>query len=94
MTAFIARDGALEGQRFELDGDSVDAPAGTFVFARAAVTRTAFAEEAGTTIVAVGATSGKVVAAAAEPEDPVDHIRGIEQRRQRAADAGDEEQAE
>ena len=45
--------------RFELDGDSFDAPAGTFVFARAAVTRTAFAEEAGTTIVAVGATSGK-----------------------------------
>jgi tetratricopeptide (TPR) repeat protein len=45
--------------RFELDGDSVDAPAGTFVFARAAVTRTAFAEEAGTTIVAMGATSGQ-----------------------------------
>ena len=36
--------------RFELDGESVDAPAGTFVFARAAVTRTAFAEEAGTTM--------------------------------------------
>ena len=29
-----------------------------------------------------------------EPEDPVDHIRGIEQRREPAADAGDEEQAE
>ncbi len=45
--------------RFELDGDSVDAPAGTFVFVRAAAKRTAYAEEAGTTIVAIGATSGK-----------------------------------
>ena len=45
--------------RFELDGDTVDAPAGTFVFVRAAVKRTAYAEEAGTTIVAMGATSGK-----------------------------------
>ena len=32
----------------------VDAPAGTFVFVRPGVKRTAFAEEAGTTIVAVG----------------------------------------
>ena len=38
---------------------SVDAPAGTFVFVRAAAKRTAYAEEAGTTIVAMGATSGK-----------------------------------
>src|SRR6187397_626615 len=38
---------------FELDGDRVDAPAGTFVFAPPDVKRTAFAEEAGTTIVAV-----------------------------------------
>ena len=45
--------------RFELDGESVDAPAGTFVFVRAAAKRTAYAEEAGTTIVAMGATSGK-----------------------------------
>jgi tetratricopeptide (TPR) repeat protein len=44
---------------FELDGDRVDAPAGTFVFARPAVTRTAFAEEPGTTIVALGGTPGK-----------------------------------
>ena len=44
---------------FELDGDRVDAPAGTLVFARPGVRRTAFAEEAGTTIVAVGATPGK-----------------------------------
>ena len=45
--------------RFELDGEQVDAPAGTFVFVRPAVKRTAFAEEAGTTIVAVGGTPGR-----------------------------------
>jgi tetratricopeptide (TPR) repeat protein len=37
----------------------VDAPAGTFVFARPGVKRTAFAEEPGTTIVALGGTPGK-----------------------------------
>jgi tetratricopeptide (TPR) repeat protein len=46
--------------RFELDGEHVDAPAGTFVFARPSVKRTAFADEPGTTILAVGATPGKV----------------------------------
>jgi hypothetical protein len=46
--------------RFELDGEPVDAPAGTFVFARPSVKRTAFAEEPGTTILAVGATPGRV----------------------------------
>jgi hypothetical protein len=46
--------------RCELDGQSVDAPAGTFVFARPGVKRTAFAEEPGTTILAVGATPGQV----------------------------------
>jgi tetratricopeptide (TPR) repeat protein len=45
--------------RFELDGESVDAPAGTLVFAKPAVKRTAFAEEPGTTLVAIGATAGK-----------------------------------
>jgi tetratricopeptide (TPR) repeat protein len=45
--------------RFELDGEQVDAPAGTFVFVRPSVKRTAFAEEPGTTIVAIGATPGK-----------------------------------
>jgi mannose-6-phosphate isomerase-like protein (cupin superfamily) len=50
----------LEGRaRFELDGNPVDAAAGTFVFVEPAVRRTAFAEEAGTTIVAIGATAGK-----------------------------------
>ena len=46
--------------RFELDGDRVDAPAGTFVFARPGVRRTAFAEEPGTTIIALGGTPGQV----------------------------------
>jgi len=45
--------------RFELDGERLDAPAGTFVFARPNVRRTAFAEEPGTTIVAIGGTPGK-----------------------------------
>ena len=44
---------------FELDGERVDAPAGTLVFARPGVKRTAFAEEPGTTIVAIGGTPGK-----------------------------------
>ena len=44
---------------FELDGERVDAPAGTFVFAGPSVKRTAFAEEPGTTIVALGGTPGK-----------------------------------
>ena len=49
---------------FELDGEHQDAPAGTFVFVRPGVRRTAFAEEPGTTIVSVGGTPGK-------PYDPV-----------------------
>ena len=44
---------------FELDGERVDAPAGTFVFARPGVKRTAFAEEPETTIIALGGTPGK-----------------------------------
>jgi tetratricopeptide (TPR) repeat protein len=44
---------------FELDGERRDAPAGTFVFVRPGVKRTAFAEEPGTTIVAVGGKQGK-----------------------------------
>jgi tetratricopeptide (TPR) repeat protein len=44
---------------FELDGERREARQGTFVFAAAEVKRTAFAEEAGTTIVAVGGTAGK-----------------------------------
>ena len=44
---------------FELDGEPVDAPAGTFVFARPGVKRTAFAEEPETTVVALGGTPGK-----------------------------------
>jgi tetratricopeptide (TPR) repeat protein len=44
---------------FELDGKRVDAPAGTLVFVRPAVKRTAFAEEAGTTLLALGGVPGK-----------------------------------
>lgn len=49
---------------FELDGERHDAPAGTLVFVRPRVNRTAFAEEPGTTIVVVGGTPGK-------PYDPI-----------------------
>jgi len=45
--------------RFELDGERLDAPAGTLVFVSPAVKRTAFAEEPGTTLVALGGTPGK-----------------------------------
>ncbi len=45
--------------RFELDGEHVDAPADTFVFVRPGVKRTAFAEVAGTTILAFGGTPGQ-----------------------------------
>ena len=45
--------------RFELDGEPVDAPSGTFVFVPPGVRRTAFAEEPGTTIVAVGVFRGR-----------------------------------
>jgi tetratricopeptide (TPR) repeat protein len=45
---------------FELDGKRVDAPAGTLVAARAGVKRTAYAEEPGTTIIAVGGIPGQV----------------------------------
>lgn len=44
--------------RFELDGESVDAPTGTYVFVEPGVKRTAFAEEPGTTLLAVGARPG------------------------------------
>jgi tetratricopeptide (TPR) repeat protein len=44
---------------FELDGDRVVAPAGTFVFVRPGVKWTAVAEEPGTTILAVGSVPGQ-----------------------------------
>jgi tetratricopeptide (TPR) repeat protein len=44
---------------FEIDGDRVDAPSGTFVFAPPGVKRTAFAEEPGTTIIALGGSPGE-----------------------------------
>lgn len=50
----------LQGRAvFELDGERRDAPAGTFVFVRPRVNRTAFAEEPNTVIVAIGGTPGK-----------------------------------
>jgi len=61
--------------RFELDGERLDAPAGTFVFARPNVKRTAFAEEPGTTIVAIGGTPGKAYEArGGELWMPLNHL--------------------
>jgi hypothetical protein len=46
--------------RFELDGEKVDAPAGTFVYVRdPRAVRGAVAQEPGTTVIAVGATPGE-----------------------------------
>ena len=45
--------------RFEIGGESVDAPEGTLVFVRPQTNRTAFAEEAGTTVLAVGSRVGQ-----------------------------------
>jgi mannose-6-phosphate isomerase-like protein (cupin superfamily) len=44
--------------RFEIDGETVDAPQGTLVFVPPDLKRTAFAEEAGTALLAVGAAAG------------------------------------
>ena len=49
---------------FELGGESVDAPEGTFVSVEPGVSRTAFAAEPGTTILALGGVPG-------EPYQPV-----------------------
>ena len=45
--------------RFEIDGDTVDAPAGALVFVGPETSRTAFAEEAETTVLAVGSRVGQ-----------------------------------
>ncbi len=52
---------------FELDGEHVDAPVGTLVFARPGVKRTAIAAEPETTIVAVGGVPGKAYEPSAWP---------------------------
>ena len=44
---------------FEVDGEQLDAPVGTFVFVRPGVRRTAVGEEPGTTIIALGGVPGK-----------------------------------
>ena len=44
---------------FEIDGDSVDAPAGTLVFAYPRTKRTTSAQEQGTTIIAIEGTPGR-----------------------------------
>jgi quercetin dioxygenase-like cupin family protein len=53
---YVVTEGRAE---FELDGEKLDAPAGTLVFVEPGLTRTAFAREAGTTILALGGEAGK-----------------------------------
>jgi tetratricopeptide (TPR) repeat protein len=75
---------------FELDGERVEAPAGTFVFARAGVNRTAFAEEPGTTIVAIGGTPGRAYTPSGwEAWRPIHHLYESRQYAE-AADRGRE----
>ena len=75
---------------FELDGQRVDAPAGTFVLARPGVKRTAFAEEPGTTVIALGGTPGRPYQALGwELWAPLGHFYG-EGRYAEAADRGGE----
>ena len=74
---------------FELDGERIDAPAGTFVFADPGVKRTAFAEEPGTTLIALGGTPGQ----AFEPNGwevwaPI-HALYLDGKYDEAADRGD-----
>src|SRR3954454_16648090 len=45
--------------RFELDGETLEASPGTFVYAKPEVKRTAFAEEPNTTLVAIGGIPAK-----------------------------------
>lgn len=45
--------------RFEIDGESLDASAGTLVFVEPESDRTAFAEDAGTTVLAIGSRVGQ-----------------------------------
>src|SRR6478609_2352245 len=52
---------------FELDGERVDAPAGTLVFASPGVKRTAIAAEPETTIIALGGVPGKAYEPSAGP---------------------------
>ena len=77
--------------RFELDGERVEAPAGTFVFVRPGVRRTAFAEEPGTTLVAIGGVPGKAYEAyGSELWMPLHHLYESGQYAE-AADRGREE---
>jgi tetratricopeptide (TPR) repeat protein len=76
--------------RFEVGRENIDAPAGTFVFVKPGVKRTAFAEEAGTTVVAVGATAGKAYEASGwEVWMPLQHLYQ-EGKYDEAADRGRE----
>jgi len=80
--------------RFEIDGEQVDAPEGTFVFVRPSAKRTAFAEEPGTTLVAIGGTAGRAYEASGwEVWAPIHPLYTAKQYAE-AADRGKEVLAE
>ena len=81
----------LQGRAtFELDGEQVDAPSGTLVFAQPGIKRTAIAAEPETTIVAVGAVAGKPYEPSGWPLWPPLHPLYEEGRYEEAADRGRE----
>jgi hypothetical protein len=79
---------------FELGDERFDAPAGTLVFARPGVRRTAFAEEPGTTVLVVGGTPGQAfepdgwelwLPAAAPPYNDGNHAEAADRTRELVA---------
>lgn len=71
--SFLGEDGQEElyvvlrgAATFEIDGESLEAPAGTFVQVQPAVKRKATSTEDGTTILAIGGTPGKAYEPAPE----------------------------
>ena len=66
--------------RFELAGDSLEAQPGTFVHVPAGVMRTAFAQEAGTTILAVSGGREGERERSQERRDPYAHDVTVNER--------------
>lgn len=73
---------------FEIDGERLDAPAGTLVLVQPEARRTAFAEEPETTLLAIGGTRGKAyVVSGWEVWAPIPPaVRGRRLRRRRRPD--------
>jgi mannose-6-phosphate isomerase-like protein (cupin superfamily) len=85
----------LKGRaRFEIDGEAVDAPSGTLVFCAPEANRTAFAEEPGTAVLAVGSTIGQAyhgggweIWAPFDPDYEAGDYEGVIERAREAVEA-------